>query len=68
MDGAGPLFLEICAALFAAGSQTKMVDYIYGLGGRDIFPEHFEKVASDLQEVADSGKVRSLVSYLGLRE
>jgi pyruvate ferredoxin oxidoreductase alpha subunit len=68
MDGAGPLFLEVCAALFAAGSPTKAVNYIYGLGGRDIFPQHFEQVASDLQEIAATGKVKSLVGYLGLRE
>ncbi len=68
MEGAGPLFLEVCAALFAAGSSTKVVNYIYGLGGRDIFPQHFEQVASDLQEIAATGKVKSLVGYLGLRE
>jgi pyruvate ferredoxin oxidoreductase alpha subunit len=68
MDGAGPLFLEVCAALFAAGLKTKAVNYIYGLGGRDVFPEHFEKAASDLQEVAATGKVKSMVNYLGLRE
>jgi len=68
MEGAGPLFLEVCAALFAAGIDTKVVNYIYGLGGRDVFPQHFEQVAGDLQGIADSGKVQSLVSYLGLRE
>jgi pyruvate ferredoxin oxidoreductase alpha subunit len=68
MDGAGPLFLEVCAALLAAGLKAKVVDYIYGLGGRDIFPQHFEQVASDLQDIAATGKVKSLVNYLGLRE
>jgi pyruvate ferredoxin oxidoreductase alpha subunit len=68
MDGAGPLFLEVCAALFAAGSKTKAVNYIYGLGGRDTFPQYFERVAGDLQEVAATGKVKSMVNYLGLRE
>ncbi len=68
MDGAGPLFLEVCAALFAAGLKTKVVNYIYGLGGRDIFPQHFAQVASDLQDITATGKVKSLVSYLGLRE
>jgi pyruvate ferredoxin oxidoreductase alpha subunit len=68
MDGAGPLFLEVCAALFAAGLRTKAINYIFGLGGRDIFPQHFEQVAADLQDVAATGKVKSLVSYLGLRE
>jgi pyruvate ferredoxin oxidoreductase alpha subunit len=68
MDGAGPMFLEVCAALFAAGLRTKAANYIYGLGGRDIFPQHFEQVAGDLQDIAATGKVKSLVSYLGLRE
>ncbi len=68
MDGAGPLYLEVCAALFAAGLGTKVVNYIYGLGGRDIFPEHFEQAASDLQDIVATGKVESLVGYLGLRE
>jgi len=68
MDSVGPVFLEVCAALFAAGATTKVVNYIYGLGGRDVFPDHIEQVASDLREIADTGKVKSLVNYLGLRE
>jgi pyruvate ferredoxin oxidoreductase alpha subunit len=68
MEGSGPLFLEVCAALFAAGLDAKVVNYIYGLGGRDIFPQHIEQVASDLQDIASTGKIKSLVNYLGLRE
>jgi pyruvate ferredoxin oxidoreductase alpha subunit len=68
MDGAGPLFLEVCAALYAAGAKAKVADYIYGLGGRDVFPEYIERVAKDLQEVVKTGEVKSLVNYLGLRE
>ena len=68
MDGAGPLFLEVCAALFAAGAKTTVLDYIYGLGGRDVVPQHIQQVASNLQDVAATGKVKSLVNYLGLRE
>jgi pyruvate ferredoxin oxidoreductase alpha subunit len=45
-----------------------VANYIYGLGGRDVFPQHIEKVASDLQDIAATGKVKSLVNYLGLRE
>jgi pyruvate ferredoxin oxidoreductase alpha subunit len=68
MDGAGPLFLEMCAALYATGAKVRVMDYIYGLGGRDVFPEYVEKVAKDLQEVVETGEVKSLVNYLGLRE
>jgi len=68
MDGAGPVFLETCAALYAAGATPKVVNYIYGLGGRDVLPDQIAKAASDLREIANTGKIRSLVSYLGLRE
>jgi pyruvate ferredoxin oxidoreductase alpha subunit len=68
MEGAGPVFLETCAALYAAGATTKVLNYIYGLGGRDVLPDQIEKAASDLRELVNTGKVKSLVSYLGLRE
>ena len=67
--GCGPLFLEVCAGLFVGGHQsTRVVDYIFGLGGRDILPSHIESVVRDLQEIAASGKTEQLVRYLGLRE
>lgn len=69
MNGCGPLFLEICATLFTGGnSKTKVVDYIFGLGGRDLVPAHIEKIATDLQDIAATGEVKQMVSYLGLRE
>ena len=67
--GAGPLYLELCAALFAAGNTTtKVADYIFGLGGRDIIPAYIEQAAQDLTEIAETGEVKQLVNYLGLRE
>jgi pyruvate ferredoxin oxidoreductase alpha subunit len=68
MQGAGPVFLETCAALQVAGSKTKVADYVYGLGGRDVLPDQIEKAAAGLREILETGEVRSLVSYLGLRE
>jgi len=68
MQGAGPVFLETCAALQVAGSKTKVADYIYGLGGRDVLPDQIEKAAAGLREIVETGEVKSLVSYLGLRE
>jgi pyruvate ferredoxin oxidoreductase alpha subunit len=69
MDGAGPLFLELAAALFAHDHcNVKMVDYIFGLGGRDILPGHIEQVIQDLQTIVHTGDRGDLVRYLGLRE
>jgi len=68
MDGCGPLFLELCAALFTAGnSKTRVINYIYGLGGRDLVPDHIEQIAQDLQGIAATGEIKQAVNYLGLR-
>ncbi|GAG02570.1 unnamed protein product, partial [marine sediment metagenome] len=67
--GPGPLYLELCAALFAAGNTTtRVADYVFGLGGRDIIPAYVEQVAQDLAEITKTGEVKTPVSYLGLRE
>ncbi len=69
MGGAGPLYLELAAAFAAHGnSSTRLVDYIFGLGGRDIVPAHIESVVRDLQEIVRTGNRGPLVRYLGLRE
>ena len=41
---------------------------IYGLGGRDIFVEDIEKVFKDLEDIAKTGKVKSWIDYIGVRE
>ena len=69
MEGAGPLFLELAAALFAHGRcDVKTIDYIFGLGGRDILPEHIGQVVTDLQTIVRTGDRGAWVRYLGLRE
>ncbi|MGC8838912.1 MAG: pyruvate ferredoxin oxidoreductase [Anaerolineae bacterium] len=68
MDNAGPLFLELCAATRIYGGSMPIVDYIFGLGGRDILPREIERVFRDLLRIRDTGKVERLVTYLGVRE
>ncbi len=67
--GAGPLFTDITSALFNEGiSDLMVVNYIYGLGGRDTLPPMIESVYKDLEAMAASGQRGDLVRYLGLRE
>jgi len=63
----GPVFAEVRAALFEAGGGPRTVNYIFGLGGRDIGLENIEKVYRDLEGLAQ-GKKLPMVSYLGVRE
>jgi pyruvate ferredoxin oxidoreductase alpha subunit len=67
MAGCGPLFLDITSALYNLGVQLPVVNYIYGLGGRDTMPSQIESAFADLQDIAGTGVRGELVRYLGLR-
>ncbi|MBU0599605.1 pyruvate ferredoxin oxidoreductase [bacterium] len=64
----GPLFIEIKSSLYGLEKQPQVVNYIYGLGGRDINLHHLREIYQDLQSLLKTGKVTSLVKYLGVRE
>lgn len=64
----GPLGAEVMAALYRARSQALAVNYIYGLGGRDVRVEHIEDVYAQLEKIAAAGEVQDAYRYLGLRE
>jgi pyruvate ferredoxin oxidoreductase alpha subunit len=68
MDNAGPLFLELVAALTVHNVDIPVADYVYGLGGRDILPHEIEQVYRDMLQVAETGQVEQRVTYLGVRE
>jgi pyruvate ferredoxin oxidoreductase alpha subunit len=63
----GQLCTEIKAALYDKKIDKTMLDYIYGLGGREIKLSDIEHVYAELSEAA-KGKVKPGVSYLGVRE
>lgn len=65
----GPLAAEVGAALFRAKSTVDVVNYVYGLGGRDITVENFIELYKNLQNpetVKDSHGLPYY--YLGVRE
>jgi pyruvate ferredoxin oxidoreductase alpha subunit len=68
MDSAGPLFLELVAALALHGMQVPMAGYVFGLGGRDILPAEIESVYRDLVRAAETGQVERRVTFLSVRE
>ncbi len=64
----GPLGAEVRAALFQVKSQAEVVNYFYGLGGRDITVEDFEGIYNNLEEMAKTHVVKDMYKYIGLRE
>ena len=63
----GPLCLEVKAGLFDRKSNTPVINYVYGLGGREIRLEDIEYVYNQMAE-ALKGKPKDRVNYLGVRE
>jgi pyruvate ferredoxin oxidoreductase alpha subunit len=55
-----PLFCEVKNALYDLKPRPKLQSYVFGLGGRDIFPEEIERVFKDLLK----GKVDEKVRYI----
>ncbi|MCQ9208232.1 MAG: pyruvate ferredoxin oxidoreductase [Omnitrophica bacterium] len=63
----GPLFAEFRSALLDEPRRPLTVNYIYGLGGRDIDTEQIKSVYADLEKIAKERQVKELVNYLGVR-
>ncbi|WP_053982451.1 pyruvate ferredoxin oxidoreductase [Niameybacter massiliensis] len=61
-----PLFNEVCTAMYFDETRPLAVNYIYGLGGRDVRVDDIEKVYNDLTEIVACGKVNDPYRYLGV--
>jgi pyruvate ferredoxin oxidoreductase alpha subunit len=44
------------------------VNYIYGLGGRNISVEEIASTFEELELVAQTGQIENMITYLGVRE
>jgi pyruvate ferredoxin oxidoreductase alpha subunit len=64
----GPVFSEVRSCLYDQPQRPRIVNYIYGLGGRDLGLERVEKVFDDLSKVEKTGQIDELVSFLTVRE
>lgn len=64
----GPSFLEINTALYDLKEKPLLVNYVYGLGGRDVPPDLVEKMFMELIEDAKKGVVKEKLRFLGVRE
>ena len=64
----GPLFADIKSALYGLADGIKVINYIYGLGGRDVKAENIELVYSELQKIVKDGKTGETYRYVGVRE
>jgi pyruvate ferredoxin oxidoreductase alpha subunit len=64
----GPVFHEFRHLLYDAANRPPVVNYIYGLGGRDAKPQELRSIYENLQRILQTGRVETPIQYLGLRK
>jgi len=67
MSCGGPLWLELLAAAQLYQLNVPIVDYVSGLGGREIKPGHIEGIYGDLVQIAETGEIARGVVFLDVR-
>lgn len=67
-DTCGPIGADVTTALYRAKSDCLAVNYVYGLGGRDVTVKDMQGVYADLEKIAQDGKVENPYRYMGVRE
>ena len=63
----GALFTDVTSALYVNNVSIPTVNYIYGIGGRDVPASQLEKVFHDLSKIVETKNVGNPYRYLGLR-
>ena len=63
----GPVFQEVRHVLYDLPTHPCVVNYIYGLGGRDTSPSQMRKIYEDLQKILQTKRVETPINYVGLR-
>ncbi len=64
----GPVFAEVRSALYDTVEKPMAVNYVYGLGGRDVRTVDIESVYAELEKIVKAGQTGETYRYLGVRE
>ena len=64
----GALFEDVVSSMYVSKQNVPVVNYVYGIGGRDTTEKEINSVYADLAEIAKDGKVENPYRYLGLRK
>jgi pyruvate ferredoxin oxidoreductase alpha subunit len=64
----GAVFHETRHAMYDSATHPYVVNYVYGLGGRDTSPSQIRKVFEDLKNIIQTKRVEEKTRYIGLRD
>lgn len=65
---AGPLCSDVTALLQNRGHPLKVLNMIYGIGGRDLTVSEIEKILDEALETGSTGNVTEYIKFVGVRE
>ncbi len=63
----GPLYLDVLSSLYYADEKPIVVDYVYGLGGRDVPMSTIEAVLNDLKKTDKESAMKKRVRRIDVR-
>ncbi|MCL2392654.1 MAG: pyruvate ferredoxin oxidoreductase [Oscillospiraceae bacterium] len=63
----GPVFADVRTACYDLEKRPQIINYIYGLGGRDVKPDDFLTVYNALDEIVKTGHTGEVYRHVGVR-
>lgn len=63
----GPIFAETRSALYDLENRPKLINVVYGLGGRDVSTGDLANLYQRLEHIAQTGEVGEVYTHMGVR-
>ena len=63
----GPIFAETRSALYDLEQRPKLINVIYGLGGRDVSTGDIVALYQRLEHIAETGEIGEVYTHMGVR-
>ena len=63
----GPIFAETRSALYDLENRPKLINVVYGLGGRDVSTGDLANLYQRLEHIAQTGEVGEVYMHMGVR-
>jgi pyruvate ferredoxin oxidoreductase alpha subunit len=67
MGAYGPVFTEICTALYNARPRPMLYSRTFGLGGRELLLHDIREIFDESKRYLESGKVEKMFDFLNVR-
>ena len=63
----GPIFAETRSALYDLENRPKLINVVYGLGGRDVSTGDLANLYQRLEHIAQTGEIGEVYTHMGVR-